>query len=231
MTTDTSILLLTLRVSLVAAALVVPTGLAVAWVLERKRVPGRLFIEVLISLPLALTPVVIGYALLVGLGRNSFIGRLTHNALGFDIAFTWIAAAIASAAVAFPLSVRAFMVAFAGVDRRVELAARSLGAGPWRTFFTITVPLAYPGILAGVLLGFARCLSEFGATVVVAGNIPGQTQTLPLAIFTRISAGEDSRAVPLIAVTVLLAVASLLVHNWLIQKASRERARNNRSDD
>lgn len=231
MPSDLSIVLLTLKVSGAAMLVVVPAGLGLAWLLVRRRVPGRFWIEVLVSLPLALTPVVIGFALLSLLGRNSPVGRLAFDVLGRDIAFTWVAAAIASAVVAFPLSVRAFIVAFATVDRRVEIAARTLGAGPWRAFFTITLPLAYPGILAGVLLGFARALSEFGATIVVAGNIPGQTQTLSLAIFTRISAGNDSAAFGLIGVTVALAAASIAVHNYLLARATslvRDRAAGSR---
>lgn len=220
MPSDLSIVLLTLKVSGAAMLVVVPAGLGLAWVLVRRRVPGRFWIEVLVSLPLALTPVVIGFALLSLLGRNSPIGRLAFDVFGRDIAFTWVAAAIASAVVAFPLSVRAFIVAFATVDRRVEIAARTLGAGPWRAFFTITLPLAYPGILAGVLLGFARALSEFGATIVVAGNIPGRTQTLSLAIFTRISSGNDSAALGLIVVTVVLAAASIAIHNYLLSRAT-----------
>ena len=221
---DLSIVLLSLRVALAAMLIVVPLGLAVAWLLVRKQVPGKFWIETLVSLPLALTPVVIGFALLSALGRSSPAGGFIHRVFGADIAFTWVAAAIASAAVAFPLSVRAFMVAFSGVDRRLELVARSLGAGPWRTLFTVTLPLACPGIAAGLLLGFVRALSEFGATIVVAGNIPGETQTLPLAIFTRITAGDDGAATRLIAVSVVLAAASIAVHNYLVARGARPAA-------
>ncbi len=223
MPSDFSIVLLSLRVAAVAMLIVVPVGLGLAWLLERRRVPGRFWIEVLISLPLALTPVVVGVALLDVLGRNSPVGGFLHDAFGLDIAFTWVAAAIASAVVAFPLSVRAFMVALAGVDRRLELASRSLGAGPWRTFAMVTLPLAWPGVAAGVLLGFVRALSEFGATILVAGNIPGQTQTVPLAIFTRISSGNDDAAFRLIVVSVVLAVASIAVHNYLLVRLTRPR--------
>jgi molybdate transport system permease protein len=222
---DLSIVLLSLRVAAVAMLVVAPLGLAVAWVLERRRVPGRFVIEVLVSLPLALTPVVIGYALLAALGRNSWIGGLVHDWTGADIAFTWFAAALASAVVAFPLSVRAFMVAFAGVDRRYEMAGRSLGAGPWRVFFTVTLPMAYPGIAAGLLLGFVRAISEFGATIVVAGSIPGETQTMSLAIFNRVSAGEEDRALPLVLTSVAIAAVSIGVHNYLVQRADRARSR------
>jgi len=220
---DASIVLLSLRVAGLAMLFVTPLGLAVAWLLVRKRVPGRFWIEALVSLPLALTPVVVGFALLNVLGRNSALGGLFHRAFGGDIAFTWVAAALASAVVAFPLSVRAFMVAFAGVDRRLELAARGLGAAPWRVLFTITLPLAYQGVLAGLLLGFVRALSEFGATIIVAGNIPGQTQTLPLAIFTRISSGQDSAATRLIITSAVLAAVTIAIHNYLLTRAARAR--------
>ena len=221
LTSDLSIVLLSLRVAAVATLVVIPLGLGVAWLLVRRRVPGRFWIEVVVSLPLALTPVVIGLALLDAFGRNSAIGGFLHRAFGVDIAFTWVAAALASAVVAFPLSVRAFMVAIAGVDRRLELAARTLGAGPWGTFFTITLPLAWPGIAAGVLLGFVRALSEFGATIIVAGNIPGETQTMSLAIFDRISAGRDSDAFSLVLVAVALAAVSIAIHNYLLARLSR----------
>ena len=130
-----------------------------------------------------------------------------------------MAGSLAAAIVSFPLVVRTFIVALEGVDIRLEAAARSLGAGPWRTFYMVTVPLAYRGLIAGSLLGFVRALSEFGATIVVAGNIPGQTQTLPLGIFTRLQAGDDGLAIRLIVISVLLAVGSLLVHNYLLSRA------------
>lgn len=224
MTSDLSIVLLSLRVAAVATLIVIPPGMGVAWLLVRRRVPGRFWIEVVVSLPLALTPVVIGMALLGAFGRNSAVGGFLHRVFGVDIAFTWVAAALASAVVAFPLSVRAFMVAIAGVDRRLELAARTLGAGPWRTFFSITAPLAWPGIASGVLLGFVRALSEFGATIIVAGNIPGETQTMSLAIFDRISAGRDSDAFGLVLVAVVVAAGSIAVHNYLLGRLARANA-------
>ena len=137
---------------------------------------------------------------------------------GWEIAFTWVAAAAAAAVVSFPLVARAVMVAMAEVDERLERSARSLGARPLRVALTITLPLAYPGILAGTLLGFIRALSEFGATIIVAGNIPGKTQTLPLAIYDSIQLGRDSEARIMVAVSVVLAVATLVVHNWLLAR-------------
>ncbi len=217
-TADISILLLTLRVGLVATAMNLPLALAVSWLLVKKRVRGGTLIDVLVSMPLAVPPVTVGFLLLLALGREGPLGRL----LGMDIVFTWVAAAAAAAIVSFPLVVRAAMVAMAGVDERLEMSARSLGAGPLRVFFTVTVPLAYRGILAGLLLGFVRALSEFGATITVAGNIPGKTQTLPLAIYTSIQVRDDFRAGALVGVSIALAAATLLAHNWLLRRAPRE---------
>lgn len=216
MISDWSVILLSLRVSLVATAIVVPVGLAVAWLLVRKRMPGLFLVDLLVSLPLAVTPVVIGYALLFVFGQSSPVGRFMENTIGVSVAFTWLGAVLASAILAFPLAVRAFMVALSGVDTRLEAAARSLGARPARVFATITLPLAYRGIVAGTLLAFVRALSEFGATIMIAGNIPGQTQTIPLAIFARISAGRDGAALQLVVVAIVIAAVSILIHNYLV---------------
>ena len=218
MSDDLHMLLLTLRVGLAATAMNLPIALAVSWLLVKKRVRGGILIDMLVSIPLAVPPVTVGFFLLLTLGREGPLGLL----LGLDIVFTWIAAALAAAIVSFPLVVRAIMVAMAGVDERLEMSARSLGAGPFRVFFTVTVPLAYRGIMAGLLLGFVRALSEFGATITVAGNIPGKTQTLPLAIYTSIQVRDDLRAGLLAGVSLALAAATLLAHNWLVRRAPRE---------
>jgi molybdate transport system permease protein len=218
MSDDLHMLLLTLRVGLAATAMNLPIALAVSWLLVKKRIRGGILIDMLVSIPLAVPPVTVGFFLLLTLGREGPLGRL----LGLDIVFTWIAAALAAAIVSFPLVVRAIMVAMAGVDERLEMSARSLGAGPFRVFFTVTVPLAYRGIMAGLLLGFVRALSEFGATITVAGNIPGKTQTLPLAIYTSIQVRDDLRAGLLAGVSLALAAATLLAHNWLVRRAPRE---------
>ena len=218
MSEDLHMLLLTLRVGLAATAMNLPIALAVSWLLVKKRVRGGILIDMLVSMPLAVPPVTVGFFLLLTLGREGPLGRL----LGLDIVFTWIAAAAAAAIVSLPLVVRAVMVAMAGVDERLEMSARSLGAGPFRVFFTVTVPLAYRGIMAGLLLGFVRALSEFGATITVAGNIPGKTQTLPLAIYTSIQVRDDLRAGLLAGVSLALAAATLLAHNWLVRRAPRE---------
>ena len=214
------ILGLTVQIAVVGTAINLPIALGVSWLIVKRRIPGRLVFDALVSLPLAVPPVVVGYALLLLLGNRGPVGGLLND-LGIELVFTWFAAALAAAVVSFPLMARAVMVAMGGVDEHLEMAARSLGASALRVFFTITVPLAYRGILAGVLLGFVRAISEFGATIVVAGNIPGKTQTLPLAIYSEVLLGDDAMAVRLIAVSVGLAVVTLLVHNWLLDRAAR----------
>ena len=212
---------LTLQVAVVGTAINLPVALCVSWLIVKRRIRGRLVVDALVSLPLAVPPVVVGYALLLLLGKNGALGGLLDR-LGIEVVFTWFAAALAAAVVSFPLIARSIMIAMGEVDERLEMAARSLGAGALRAALTITIPLAYRGILAGTLLGFVRAVSEFGATIIVAGNIPGKTQTLPLAIYSRVIAGDDALAIRLIAVSVGLAVATLLLHNRLLSKYRRE---------
>ena len=216
---DISLILLTLQIAVVATVINLPIALGLSWLIVKRRVRGSFLLDVLVSLPLALPPVVSGYFLLLLLGREGLVGSLIRDILGVDIVFTWMAAALASAVVSFPLMARGVMTAIEGVDERLERSARSLGAGALRVAFTITLPLAYRGIMAGVLLGFVRALSEFGATIVVAGNIPGRTQTLPLAIFEKVQLGRDADALRLVGVSIALAVATILVHNWLLSKS------------
>ena len=216
-------ILLTLQVAVVATLINVPLALAVSWLVVKRRVPGRILIEAVVSLPLALPPVAVGLFLLLLLGRDGPIGGLLDDLLGVDVVFTWVAAAIASAVVSFPLMARAIMVAMGDVDERLEMSARSLGAGTLRVAATITVPLAYRGILAGLLLGFVRALGEFGATITVAGNIPGRTQTLPLAIYQNVQTRDDDTALALAGVSIVLAAATLLVHNWLLERGRQTR--------
>jgi len=227
MNSDISIVALSLQIALVATAVTLPLGMFVAWLLVRKQFRGKFALDVIVSLPLALPPVVIGYALLWVVGTNGWIGQLSESWFGSTLAFTWIAAALAAAIVSLPLVVRSFAAALAGVDPRLEIAARGLGAGSVRTFVTITLPLAYRGVIAGVLLGFVRALSEFGATIVVAGNIPGRTQTVPSAIFTRISSGDTDAAWRLALVSVVLGVVALGVHNWLLKRSANGVANTN----
>ena len=221
---DISILGLSLQVAAVATVINLPIALILSWLMVKRRIPGRFLLDILVSLPLAIPPVVVGYVLLLMLGREGPVGSVLHSVLGVDLVFTWVAAALASAVVSFPLMVRAIMLAMGSVDERLEMSARSLGAGLIRVALTITVPLAYRGILAGVLLGFVRALSEFGATIIVAGNIPGRTQTLPLAIFTNVQTGKDDAALRLVAITIALAVVTLLAHNWLLERAHSRQA-------
>lgn len=210
---------LSLQVASVGTVVGLPVALGIAWVLAKSAWPGKSALDTLVSFPLVLPPVVTGYALLLLLGRGGPLGGVLE-ALGVDVVFTWGAAALAAGLVALPLMVRTIEVALAGVDSRLEGAARSLGAGPWRVFATVTVPLAARGIAAGVVLGFARGLGEFGATIVVAGNIPGRTQTLPLAIFTDLQVGDDAGAVRLIVLSLVLALGALLVHHRLVRRAA-----------
>ncbi len=219
MASDFSIILLSLRVALVAMAISLPLAMGTAWLLVRRNPRGRIVIDVLVSMPLALPPVVIGFGLLWIFSPTGVLGEAIESVFGRDVVFTWVAGSLAAAIVSFPLIVRTFVVALENVDIRLEAASRSLGAGPWRTFYSVTVPLAYRGLIAGSLIGFVRALSEFGATIVVAGNIPGQTQTLPLGIFTRLQAGDDGLAIRLIVISVILAAVSLLVHNYLLSKS------------
>ena len=215
---DPALLALTLRVGLMATVINLPVALVVSWLVVKRRVRGSFVLDMLVSLPLAIPPVAIGFFLLVVLGRTGPVGSVVHGLFGADLVFTWVAATLASAVVSFPLLARPIMVAMGEVDERYEMSARSLGAGPLRVAMTITLPLAYRGILAGVLLGFVRALSEFGATITVAGNIPGKTQTLPLAIYSHVQLRNDADAARLIGVSIALAVATLIVHNWLLSR-------------
>lgn len=214
-------IVISLQVAFVATLINLPIALLLSWLVVKKRIRGAFLLDILASLPLAVPPVVVGYMLLLMFGRQGPLGRALEVVLGWELVFTWFAAAIAAAIVSFPLTARAIMVAMQGVDDRIERSARSLGAGPLRVVFTITLPLAYRGILAGVLLGFVRAVSEFGATIVVAGNIRGKTQTLPLAIYHNVQLGRDGEAMTLVAISVALAIAALAIHNWLVARARR----------
>ena len=212
------VLLLSLRVASVGTVIGLPIGLLVAWVLAKSSIRCKVLLDTLVSFPLVLPPVVTGYALLLLLGRNGPLGGLQDD-LGVEIIFTWFAAALAAGLVSLPLMVRSMEVAMAGVDHRFELVARSLGAGRFKVFATVTAPLAFRGILAGVILSFARGMGEFGATIVVAGNIPGHTQTLPLAIFTNLQVGNDDAAMRFIVFSLVVALAALLAHRWILKRA------------
>jgi molybdate transport system permease protein len=217
-------LLLSLQTSLVSVAVMLVPGVACAWLLARRRFPGKALLDALVHLPLVVPPVVVGYLLLHSLGRRSAIGGWLASTLGVELAFTWKAAAIASAIMGFPLLVRSARLAIELVDRRLESAAATLGASPWRVFRTITVPLAMPGIVAGATLAFARSLGEFGATITFAGNIEGVTRTLPSAIYTQSQMpGGDASALRLVAISLVLSLGALIASEWLARRIERRR--------
>ena len=219
------LILLSIKVATVATLINIPIAIYIGWLIGRKNIKGKVILETVISLPLALPPVVTGYFLLILVGRESAFGQISQFLFGTDIVFTWVASAIAASGVSFPLMVRAIIVAMQGVDITLERSARSLGAGPIRTFILITLPLCYNGLVAGILLGFVRAIGEFGATIVVAGNIPGRTQTIPLAIYSKVQLGKDSEAMNLIIVSTILAIITLIIHHWLIVRGSRKSQR------
>ncbi|OAT24255.1 permease component of an ABC superfamily molybdenum transporter [Proteus myxofaciens ATCC 19692] len=209
-------IILSLKVSTVAVIISLPFGIFMAWLLVRVRFPGKSLLDSIIHLPLVLPPVVVGYLLLISMGRKGFIGEWLYNWFGFSFTFSWRGAALASAVVAFPLMVRAIRLALEAVDQRMEQAARTLGASPLRVFFTITLPLSMPGIIAGVVLAFARSLGEFGATITFVSNIPGETRTIPLAMYTLIETpGAEMDAARLCVIAIILALVSLMASEWL----------------
>jgi len=208
-------LLLSLQVALAAMLLMLPLAVALAWTLARGRFHGKAVVEAVVNLPLVLPPVVIGYALLVTFGRGGPLGRWLHDTLGLQFVFTFRGAVLAAAVMALPLMVRAVRQALEAVDRDLEAAARTLGASRARVFATVTLPLMAPGLLSGAVLGFAASLGEFGATITFVSNVPGETQTLPLAIYSALQQpGGDAAAARLVMWSVLLAVAALGVAQW-----------------
>ena len=216
---------LSLKVALVAAIASLPFGVLVGWVLARTRFPGKALLDAVVHLPLVLPPVVMGYGLLVTLGTQGAIGAFLKEHLGLVFAFRWTGAALACAVMGFPLMVRAIRLSLEATDRRLEQAASTLGAGPWRVFFTVTLPLAWPGLVAGSVLAFAKALGEFGATITFVSNIPGETRTLSAAIYglLQVPGGEDGLW-RLCLAAVLLSLAALLLAEWLVQRQRAERS-------
>jgi molybdate transport system permease protein len=216
---ELGIVLLSLRVAIVAVAVSLPAAIAVAYVLARCEFPGRVLLDALVHLPLVLPPVVVGFALLVLFGRHGPIGGWLDRWFGIVLAFRWTGAALAAGIMGFPLMVRAIRLSFAAIDRRLESVARTLGGSRIGVFFTVTVPLALPGIVTGVVLSFARSLGEFGATITFVSNIPGETQTLPLAIYTytQVPSG-DLQALRLSVVAIALSFASLIAAEWIARR-------------
>lgn len=219
---EIGIILLSLRIAFWSVLISLPLAFAVAYLLARKEFLGKTLIDVVVHLPLVLPPVVIGFALLILFGKRGAIGSFLDEWFGIVFAFKWTGAALASAIMGFPLMVRAIRLSLSAIDRRLETAARTLGAGPWRVLLTITLPLALPGLVTGILLSFARSLGEFGATITFVSNIPGETQTLPLAIYTLTqSPGADAQALRLCIIAVLLSVFALASSEWLARRYRR----------
>jgi molybdate transport system permease protein len=213
---------ISLLVGVVAVIVSLPPGVALGWLFARKSFWGKSLLETVVNLPLVLPPVVTGYLLLVSFGRRGWLGNLLENWFGVRLVFDWKGAALASAVVSFPLMVRAIRIAFTSVDRRLEQAARTLGAGPWDTFFSISVPLARHGIVAGCVLAFARSIGEFGATIMIAGNIPGETRTIPLYIYSQLeSPGGIEHSFRIVVIAVMISAAALLVGEWLDRKSGQ----------
>ncbi|OBX08810.1 molybdate ABC transporter permease [Gallibacterium salpingitidis] len=207
---------LSLEVALGAVLWSLPFAILVAWLLARKQFYGKTILNSVIYLPLVLPPVVIGYLLLVIMGRKGIIGQYLYDWFGLSFAFSWRGAILASAVVAFPLVVRSIRLSLESIDANLEATARTLGASPYRVFFTITLPLALPGVLAGMVLGFARSLGEFGATITFVSNIVGQTQTIPLAMYSFIQTpGAEDQAFKLCLLSIMLSLLSLLLSEWL----------------
>ena len=218
---DTGIILLSLKVAFWSVVISLPIAIIVAHVLARKSFPGKTLFDAVVHLPLVLPPVVIGFALLLLLGRNGPIGGALEQWFGIVVAFKWTGAALASAIMGFPLMVRAIRLSLAAIDPKLESAARTLGATRMRVFATITLPLAANGIISGTLLAFARSLGEFGATITFVSNIPGETQTLPLAIYTLTQVpGGEAEALKLCIIAVLLSIVALAASEWLSRRAS-----------
>ncbi len=220
---DFSILLLTLRVAAIATLLILPLGIFAAWHLSRRGGVARTFLETALSLPLVLPPTAVGLLLLDALRRAGPLGRLLDRA-GIEILFTWKAVVLATAVMSFPLLVRPVRTAFEEIDPRLLAMGRSLGGSPAAVFRRVALPLAWRGILVGVLLAFSRALGEFGATIMIAGNIPGRTQTMALAIFQRTHIGQDDAAMRLVGVTVVIAFAAVWTTEILTRRRTKKTA-------
>ncbi len=216
---DAAPLALTLRVAVAATLLALLLGVALGWLFARTRLPGRRLLEAVCMLPLVLPPTVLGYGILVLTGRRSALGGWLREHFDYSIVFNWHGAVVASTLVALPLVLKGASSAFAQVDRSLEAAARTLGQSRWGSFLRVTLPLAWPGILAGTLLAFARAMGEFGASLMVAGSIPGQTQTASMAIYDAVQAGHDELALALALVVSVVSVGILVLSNRYLQRS------------
>jgi molybdate transport system permease protein len=220
--TEWGIVALSLKVGGVAMLVTLPVAFALAWLLARVRFPGKVIVDAAIHLPLVVPPVVTGWMLLLAFGSNGLIGGWLQDWFGVTVLFRWTGAAIAAGVMALPLMVRAMRISIEAVDLRLENAARTLGAGRWRVFWTLTLPLSIPGVLAGAVLGFARSIGEFGATITFVSNVPGETQTLPLAIYSALQQpGADALVWRLSCVSVALSLVALIASELLTRRAGR----------
>ena len=207
---------LTLLVATVAVIVSLPAAVAIGWLLAKRQFPGKFVVETLVNLPLVLPPVVTGYLLILAFGRQGWIGSFMERAFGIRFIFDWKGAALASAVVAFPLLVRPIRLAFSAIDDRLIQAARTLGASPLDAFWSIMLPLARPGILSGSILAFARSMGDFGATIMLAGNIPGRTQTVPLLIYSQLDAPNGmEQSIRLVVASIVIAAAALFIGELL----------------
>jgi molybdate transport system permease protein len=219
--TEWTAIRLSLRVAAVATVVATPLGIALAWLLARRSFWGKSLLDALIHLPLVLPPVVTGYLLLLTFGRRGAIGGWLAEHLGIVFAFRWTGAALACGVMAFPLLVRPIRLSIEAVDQKLEQAAETLGAGPLWVFVTVTLPLASPGILAGMVLGFAKAIGEFGATITFVSNIPGETQTISSAIYSLIQTPDgDPAALRLVVVSAVIAMAALIGSEWFARRAT-----------
>lgn len=212
---------LSLRIALVATVVALPFGIAVAWLLARKNFWGKAVVDGVVHLPLVLPPVVTGYLLLISFGRRGPIGAFLDHTFGIVFSFRWTGAALACGVMGFPLLVRAIRLSLESIDRKLEDAAATLGAGRAWVFATVTLPLALPGVIAGMVLCFAKALGEFGATITFVSNIPGETQTISAAIYTFLQVpGADAAALRLSAVAVVISLVALILSEWLARRAT-----------
>jgi len=219
--TEWTAILLSLRVATVATLVATPIAVATAWLLARREFWGKALLDAAIHLPLVLPPVVTGYLLLLTFGRRGAVGAWLAEHLGLVFAFRWTGAALACGIMSFPLLVRPIRLSIEAVDQRLEQAASTLGAAPWQVFLTVTLPLALSGVFAGMVLGFAKALGEFGATITFVSNIPGETQTISSAIYALIQTPDgDAAALRLVVVSVLMAMAALIASEWFARRAT-----------
>ncbi|MBN1596680.1 MAG: molybdate ABC transporter permease subunit [Bacteroidales bacterium] len=220
-----SVILLSVKVAVISTIISVPFAITFGWFMGRYRFRGKSVFEGIIHLPLVMPPVATGYLLLIVLGKQGFIGKLIFNWFGVQIAFTQTAAVIAAIVVSFPLITRSVRTSFEMVDIKLEAASRSLGISPLKTFFRISFPLAFSGILSGTILGFARCLGEFGATITFAGNISGKTSTIPMAVYSNMQIpGKESATIRLVIVSVIISLIAMIIAEYLNRKVIRKRS-------